>query len=111
MSVQNYNWKRYWVPRGSAISLLDRGYLYPPDSEWGHIHNPGLVSFEAISIKPCLALLGEPGLGKSHTLNAAYTATKASIEIGGGKALWVDLGAYVTDLGLLNGLFESEAFE
>jgi len=58
--------------------LADRGYLYDPDSEWGRVCNPGLVSLESIYDFPCLVLLGEPGIGKSKELEKlkAFTVTK-----------------------------------
>src|SRR5436309_3081915 len=110
MPNTDYNWNRYWFPRGGTIRLHDSGYMYPPDAEWGHIYNPNLVSFDDISTKPCLALLGEPGLGKTHTVKAAYKAGKVRIEAAGEQALWLDLRAFGTDVGLINGLFGSELF-
>ena len=63
MPKQTYGWKRFWCPRSGQISLADGGYLYNPEAEWGEAHNPDLVIFEAIAHLPCLALLGELGIG------------------------------------------------
>jgi len=68
MSGKRYNWKRFWYPMTGNIDLSDRGYLYDPDSEYGHIFNPEVVPFESIETVPCLVLLGEPGIGKTPAI-------------------------------------------
>ncbi|WP_414545249.1 hypothetical protein [Nostoc sp. CCY0012] len=62
MPSQDDGWKRFWHPRSGHMNLSCRDYLCDPDIEWGHVHNPDLVTFEARSDFPCLALLGEPGI-------------------------------------------------
>ena len=59
---------RFWCPRSGHINLADCGYLSDPDTEWGRAHNPDLISFAKISSLPCLVLLGEPGIGKTRTM-------------------------------------------
>ena len=68
MSSQVYKWKRFWCPRSGSINLADGGY--DPEAEWGKAYNPNLITFETISHLPCLALLGEPGIGKTQALKA-----------------------------------------
>jgi predicted NACHT family NTPase len=77
MSKQVYGWKRFWCPRSGSINLADGGYLYDPEGEWGKAYNPDLVTLEAISDIPCLVLLGEPGIGKSHEIE---NLTKHTLE-------------------------------
>jgi len=60
-----FDWKRFWCPRGKTINLSDAGFIYDPESKYGKHLNPDLVTFDRLSEKPCLALLGEPGIGKS----------------------------------------------
>jgi hypothetical protein len=60
-----YNWKRFWCPREGRIQLDEDGFLLEPESEVAAYYDPGVVPFEKIAALPCLALLGEPGLGKS----------------------------------------------
>ncbi len=110
MSRQSYNWKRFWCPREGNINLVDGGYLHDPDSKWGHIYNPDVVSFESIARVPCLALLGEPGIGKSHTMQAEREAIDARIEEEGGETLWLDLRSYGSEDRLVRNLFESTTF-
>ena len=59
-----FNWKRFWCPRGAEILLTGGGFLLDPESEFGS-YNPHVVPFEEIRNKPCLVLLGEPGIGKT----------------------------------------------
>jgi hypothetical protein len=65
-----FEWKRFWCPRGATINPSDDGFLSDPDSEYGKFTNPELVAFESLATTPALALLGEPGIGKSSTLEA-----------------------------------------
>jgi hypothetical protein len=94
MSDKRYNWKRFWHPRTGNIDLSDRGYLYDPDSEYGHIHNPDAVPFESIETVPCLVLLGEPGIGKTLTMDAERNTINARVEQEDGQTLWLDLHSY-----------------
>ncbi len=110
MPSQIYNWKRFWCPRTGSINLSDGGYLYDPDSEWGHIYNPDVVPFESIAGFPCLALLGEPGIGKTQTIQAEWKAIEKKIEKEGGRTIWLDLRSYGSEDRLVRNLFESTTF-
>lgn len=63
--ASSYGWKRFWCPRDGSINLMDSGYLADPEGSYGNHFNPTLRSFEEVSKLPCLALLGEPGIGKT----------------------------------------------
>ena len=76
---QIYNWKRFWCTRAAQINLGDRGYLVDPESEYGHLLNPELVSLESIADLPCLILLGEPGIGKSQEMANLFNYTVENI--------------------------------
>lgn len=90
--------------------LSDQGFLYDPDSERGHLLNPNLVSFSELAVKPCLALLGEPGIGKTWALNAQKAAVKESIARDGGDLLWLDLKPFGSEDRLWKRLFEGAEF-
>ena len=105
MSRPIYNWKRFWCPRGATINLSDEGYLYDPDSQWGRIYNPEVKPFEARAETPCLALLGEPGIGKTHTIEAGREATETRIKQEGDDILWLDLRSYGSEDRLVRSLF------
>ena len=106
-----YDWKRFWCPREGTINLSDRGYLYDPDSEWGHIYNPDLVQIESISETPCLVLLGEPGIGKTYALEAERIAIENKVTGEGDQSHWLDLRSYGDENRLVRDLFECETFD
>lgn len=106
-----YDWKRFWCPREGHINLSDGGYLYDPDSEWGYIYNPDVVHFESIKDIPCLVLLGEPGIGKTHALQAEHNAIEVKISREGGETLWLDLRSYGDETRLVHELFECDTFD
>lgn len=111
MSSQIYNWRRFWCPRTGTVNLSDGGFLYDPDSEWGHIHNPHVIPFETLLMVPCLGLLGEPGIGKTHAMKAEREATHAKIQEEGGDTLWLDLRSYGSEERLARSLFENTTFD
>jgi predicted NACHT family NTPase len=90
--------------------LSDQGFLYDPDSERGHSLNPNLVAFSQLASKPCLALLGEPGIGKTWALNAEKAMVKESIARDGGDMLWLDLKSFGSEDRLWRRVFEGEEF-
>jgi predicted NACHT family NTPase len=110
MLLKIYNWRRFWCPRTGKINLSDGGYLYNPDSKFGKIYNPDIVPFESIGEFPCLALLGEPGIGKSLAMRAQREAIKKKTEIEGGQFVWMDLRSYGSEDRLIRNLFESSTF-
>lgn len=110
MANQIYNWKRFWCSRTSSINLSDGGYLCDPDSSWRGIYSPDVVPFESISKIPCLVLLGEPGMGKTQTMQAERKAIDTKIQEEGGQTLWLDLRSYGSEVRLVKNLFEGTTF-
>jgi predicted NACHT family NTPase len=110
MSANRYNWKRFWCLRDGSINLSDGGYLADPDGPYGNHFNPALRPFEEVSRLPCLALLGEPGIGKTSTMQAERDAIDATILAEGGRTLWLDLRCCGSETRLVNKLFESREF-
>lgn len=101
-----YDWKRFWCPRTGSINLTDSGYLYDPDSQYGKIHNPDVVSYEEISNKRCLGLLGEPGSGKTFAIEEAKEIFHKDK-----KTMSVDLRSCGSDFTLYRNLFEHQHFQ
>lgn len=66
--MAKYPWKRFWAPRGVQSALGDGGYLSDPDGPAGQILNPRLTTLAGLEDITWLALLGEPGIGKSTEL-------------------------------------------
>lgn len=101
-----YDWKRFWCPRTGSINLTDSGYLYDPDSQYGKIYNPDVVSYEVFSDKQCLGLLGEPGSGKTFAIEEAkeiFHNDKITMS--------VDLRSCGTDFTLYRSLFDDQLFQ
>ena len=105
-----YNWKRFWCPWTGSIDLSDGGYLADPDSQYGSYLNPDLHSFQEISQLPCLALLGEPGIGKTEAMKAERATINDVVEADEGKTLWLDLRSYRSEQRLVDKLFNSREF-
>ncbi|WP_437325784.1 SIR2 family protein [Sorangium sp. So ce381] len=63
-------WTRFWIPRHTAPVLDGRGYLADPEGLYGGDINPQARTLEQLENQPCVALLGEPGSGKSYAVRA-----------------------------------------
>jgi predicted NACHT family NTPase len=95
--IRTYNWTRLWRERSSDADA-------PPDA----VSREG-ETYEQIARLPCLVLLGEPGMGKSHELRADWeTLHCASSD--DNIPCWRDLNAYTTSDDLVRDVFESEPF-
>src|SRR5690348_11863220 len=92
-----YPWKRFWCPRGTTISLADQGYLADPETPWGRFANPFVKAFKDIAGTPCLILLGEPGIGKTTTLNSQYTQYQHQTQDKDDRTLWINLNRYQSE--------------
>lgn len=88
------------------IDLSDGGFLSDPESEYFKYIRSDVVPFESISDKPCLVLLGEPGIGKSTAMLSEYeTITKH-----GNEAILSNLNEYGNEKRLIDEIFESDEF-
>lgn len=89
-----YSWKRYWLTVGGPLELLDRGYPLAPTTIWGRALNPGLIPLAEHQEVPCLLLVGEPGMGKSHELRATYAEELATPHENSLPPVWINLADY-----------------
>lgn len=103
---RRYDWKRYWCPWNGTLDLIDRGYLADPGGPYGRYLSSDLRTFEQISDLPCLALLGEPGIGKT----TALWGEREEAEAVGEKTIWMGLGGYGSEQRLVRKLFGGEKF-
>jgi hypothetical protein len=105
MIDRNYKWERFWYKAGSA-SRVSTGFLevYRLPSQ-KIITHPDAVLFQEISKIPCLVMLGESGMGKTHTLDSELNSIPQE-----DKVLFVNLGACGSELTLYNDLFNSADF-
>lgn len=104
----DYGWKRFWCPREGSYSLSDRGFLADPEGKYGHELNPDLTTLDLLQRVPCLAMLGEPGIGKSWALSHELLPAEAGNP--GAKLIRVDLRQFGSESRLCNALFESDEF-
>lgn len=108
--LPDFNWKRFWVPRGSLIDLSDSGYFYDPESEWGKFYNPKAVSLDHLIDFPFLALLGEPGMGKTRVFKREIEQVRAKLAEKGEKIISLDLRSFGSEDRLVSALFHSDEF-
>jgi hypothetical protein len=82
-------WKRFWVPIGQAIQCGADGkdFLNDPDSEFGQHFNPNVFPLSGLLDRQCLVLLGEPGMGKSITIEAEQESLKQAY--GPTNCIWI----------------------
>src|SRR5688572_15745246 len=116
-SGQPYAWKRFWIPRDhpsigdDPLGLWEEGYFPDPDSQyWWVVGTSGIAPLEQIVSVPCLVLLGEPGMGKTSTLEDAQAAIDQQVNEAGGETVWLRLRSYTTDQTLKADLFDSDKF-
>jgi predicted NACHT family NTPase len=105
--VKHYDWPRFWCPREGGSLLLDGGYLSS-----GAVQFKSVFPFKEISHISCLALLGEPGIGKSNAIRDAYEARR--IELGPHaeeRIFSFDLSPFGDENRLIRSLFEIDKFK
>jgi hypothetical protein len=106
-----FDWKRFWCPRGGIFNLADGGFLSDPETSWGKLLNPELVTFGELSEVRCLALLGEPGIGKTWALERDGVAAEEAIAREGGKVMRLDLRSFGSEDRLVKTLFEAPEWQ
>ncbi len=89
-----YRCKRFWCPRTGSYSLADKGYLVDPEADYARTLQPDVVGFEMIEGVPCLALLGEPGIGKSTALERCVEVVRSAPQPPGDHILVLNLNQY-----------------
>jgi hypothetical protein len=96
------------VPRDGVIDLSDAGFLRDP-ADW-LAPLPAPASLAALQRWRSLALLGEPGIGKSTALKEEADRVAALPADANLASIYVDLRAFSSDSLLCGQLFESEKF-
>lgn len=101
------DWKRYWSLRTATLRLDASGFLVDPEPYKGISLNRDVVAFPQIEGIPCLALLGEPGIGKTETLKKEYARIRLAAEASGEHTHCVDLRAIASDIMFVKRVFEA----
>src|ERR1700723_4292933 len=97
---REYAWQRFWVPQGGVINLSDAGYLLDPLREAGWSGGTEVHSLPELSEFRALALLGEPGMGKSVALRTEARRLAENATAGEFTSIHADLRSHSTE-GLL----------
>ena len=105
-----YPWRRYWVSRDGMLDLSDAGFLLDPQSEAARYSAQRLASLQELQEFRALVLLGEPGMGKSSTLESEYVASRRGQTDSERVFVRVDLRSFSTDVLLHNQVFGSPTF-
>src|SRR5262249_50021962 len=105
-----YAWQRFWVPREGSIDLSDGGFLRDPQSEFAQHWPHPLKTLSELQHFQALALLGEPGIGKSVALETEFNTSKQQSAKDGRMVLHVDLRSFASDVLLHRRVFESVEF-
>ena len=103
-----YPWPRFWVPRDGVIDLSDAGFLRDPTDWLAPQYAPSPVA--ALQHWRSLALLGEPGIGKSTTLKEEADRVAALPANSNVVSIYVDLRTFSSEEFLYRRIFESEKF-
>jgi hypothetical protein len=106
---KRYQWKRFWCPKEGSYALDERGYLLDPKSEYSKYYQTDAVDWDALANTSCLALLGEPGIGKTHALED-FKSQRETQTYSEGDLLCLSLRDYGSDERLYKAIFESEEF-
>lgn len=105
-TVKSFPWKRFWCRREDSYTLADRGFLTDPTGEHGELLNPHLTTFDQLQAVACLALLGEPGVGKSWSLSVDVEAFRQQFpEM---PMIRLDLRSFGSEDRLYKALFENQ---
>ena len=100
-----YAWPRFWIRLGGPLDLSDAGFLSDPTDS----HGPDRpVTLAALQGWRSLALLGEPGIGKSTALKEDADRVAASSKDGVLQSSYVDLRSFSSEAFLFQRVFENE---
>ena len=104
-----YDWQRFWVAQTGILDLSDAGFLRDPvDLPFGAGALKPLAELEGY---PALALLGEPGLGKSTALTLEHERLSTLVAERNSVSVYVDLKVSSSEEGLHRRLFEAPKIE
>jgi hypothetical protein len=107
---RRFDWPRFWVAQGGPINLSDGGYLLDPVWEATWAGGTELYTLPELSHLRVLALLGEPGMGKSVALETEARREREGAEGRGVTAIHANLRTFSSDHLLYSKVFESPEF-
>jgi hypothetical protein len=107
LAAKPFAWQRFWVSRTDAIDLSDGGFFVDPTQPYSSRN--AARPLDELGQYRALALLGEPGIGKSTTLREEAARLHGQ-HAHGVKSIHIDLRAFSTEGLLYKKLFENETF-
>ena len=107
--IIRYDWQRFWIPQTGVLDLSDAGFLRDPVGD--HFGPDVLRSLLDLQGYRALALLGEPGIGKSSELKREHDRIGALMEDARPQSMYVDLKVSSSEEALRRRIFEAPAFE
>jgi hypothetical protein len=103
-----YDWQRFWIPHIGVLDLSDARFLSDPVSD--HFGPDVLRPLSELQGYRALALLGEPGIGKSSELKREHERISALAEDARPQSIYVDLKVGSSEEALRRRVFEAPAF-
>ena len=104
-----YDWRRFWIPQTGALDLSDAGFLRDPVDD--HFGPDVLRSLSDLQGYRALALLGEPGIGKSSELKREHDRIATLARDARQQSMYVDLKVSSSEEALRRRIFNAPAFE
>lgn len=103
-----YEWQRFWIRQTDVLDLSDAGFLRDPVDDY---FGPGVLrSLAALSEYRALALLGEPGIGKSSELKREHDRISALTGHARPHSMYVDLRVSSSEDALRRRIFDAPTF-
>lgn len=102
-----YDWQRFWIPQTGQLDLSDAGFLRDPVGDY--FGRDELRSLAELENYRALALLGEPGIGKSSELKREHDRITSSSDAQR-QSLYVDLRLVSSEESLRRRIFDLPAF-
>jgi hypothetical protein len=104
-----YDWSRFWIPQTGTLDLSDAGFLRDPENSL-YALGP-LRTLAQLQVRPALALLGEPGIGKSATLGQEHARIAALSPEQKIRSVYVNMNGTSSEDRLRERIFESPQVE
>lgn len=104
-----YDWQRFWIVQTGSLDLSDAGFLRDPDEYL--FGRSDLKKLDEIDAYPALALLGEPGIGKSAALKLEHERVSQLGAEENAVSVYVDLKVSSSEGRLYRQIFESAPVE
>ena len=104
-----FDWQRFWIAQTGILDLSDAGFLRDPE-EFA-FEGDALKTLVELDVYPVLALLGEPGIGKSDALKIEHERLSALGHEQNVVSVLVDLKTSSSEEWLCRQIFESPKVE